>query len=45
MKTVSGEMDCEFQMNYINGMFIHGDGTGPAYSMTSVSGDVTLTRY
>ena len=45
MKTVSGEMDCEFHMNYINGMFVHGDGTGPAYSMTSISGDVTLTRY
>ncbi len=45
MKTVSGEMDCEFCMNYINGMFVHGEGDGPSYSMTSVSGDVSLERY
>ena len=45
MKTVSGEIDCEFPMNYINGTFVYGDGSGPSYSMTSVSGDVTLERY
>ncbi len=44
MKTVSGEMDCEFPVNYVNGTFIYGDGSGPAYSMTSISGDVWLAR-
>ncbi|MDE6590777.1 MAG: DUF4097 domain-containing protein, partial [Oscillospiraceae bacterium] len=44
MKTVNGEMDCEFRMNYINGMLIYGDGSGPSYSITSVSGDVSLER-
>ena len=45
MKTVSGEMDCGFPTNYVNGMFVYGDGSGPSYSMTTVSGDVTLERY
>ena len=45
MKTVSGEMDCELHMNYINGVFVYGDGSGPSYSMTSISGDVVLERY
>ena len=44
MKTVSGEMDCEFPVNYVNGTFIYGDGSGPAYSITSISGDVWLAR-
>ena len=45
MKVVSGEMDCEFPVNYANGVFVYGDGSGPAYSVTSVSGDVSLERY
>ena len=44
LMTTSGEIDCEFPMNYINGTFVYGDGSGPAYSMTSVSGDVSLER-
>ena len=44
MKTVSGEMSCAFPANYTNGMWVYGDGSGPVYSMTSVSGDVTLER-
>ena len=44
MKTVSGETDCGFHANYVNGVFIYGDGSGPSYSMTTISGDVTLER-
>lgn len=44
MKTVSGEMSCSFPVNYVNGVCVYGDGSGPAYSITSVSGDVSLER-
>ena len=44
MKTVSGELSSAFQANYVNGVFVYGDGSGPAYSMTSVSGSVALDR-
>lgn len=45
MKTVSGEMDCQFPLNYTNGVYAYGDGSGPAYSMATVSGDLSLERY
>lgn len=45
MKTVSGELGCSFPVNYVNGVCVYGDGSGPAYSITSVSGDVSLERY
>ena len=45
MKTVSGELDCDFPLNYVNGVYAYGDGSGPAYSMTTVSGDLSLERY
>ena len=45
MKTVSGELDCSFPVNYVNGMCVYGDGSGPAYSLTTISGDVTLGRH
>lgn len=44
MKTVSGELECGFPVNYVNGVCVYGDGTGPAWSITSVSGDVSLER-
>ena len=44
MKTVSGELSCAFPVNYVNGMAVYGDGSGPAYSITSISGDVSLER-
>lgn len=44
MKTVSGELSCSFPVNYVNGMCVYGDGSGPVYSVTSVSGDVSLDR-
>lgn len=44
MKTVSGELSSSFQANFVNGVFVYGDGSGPAYSMTSVSGSVALDR-
>lgn len=44
MKTVSGELHCSFPVNYVNGMAVYGDGSGPAYAITSVSGDVSLER-
>ena len=45
MKTVSGEMGCDFPVSYVNGAAVYGDGSGPAYSITSISGDVSLERY
>ena len=45
MKTTSGEFDCTFPMNYINGVFVYGDGSGPVYSMTTISGDISLERH
>ncbi len=45
MKTVSGEMECSFPVNYANGVCVYGDGSGPAYSLSSVSGSVELGRY
>ncbi len=44
MKTVSGELSCSFPVNYVNGLCVYGDGSGPVYSITSVSGDVSLDR-
>ncbi len=44
-KTVSGDVDFAFPVQYRGGCAIYGDGTGPAYSMTTVSGDVTVERY
>lgn len=46
MKTVSGELSCSFPVNYVNGTCVYGDCTGdhPVYSVTSVSGDVSLDR-
>lgn len=44
-KTVSGDVDLAFPFQYTGGCAVYGDGTGPAYSMTTVSGDVTLERY
>lgn len=45
MMTTSGEINCDFRMDYVDGKFVYGDGTGPAYSLTTISGDVTLERY
>lgn len=45
MKTVSGDMRCDFPVNYMNGQAVYGDGSGPVYSMNSISGDVSLERY
>ena len=44
MKTVSGEQSCEFPVSQVNGLHVYGDGSGPVYSMTSISGDVSLER-
>jgi len=44
MKTISGEISCAFHVNYINGVCVYGDGSGPAYSMSTVSGSVSLER-
>lgn len=44
MKTVSGEISCDFPVNYVNGVCVYGGGSGPAYSMTTISGDVSLER-
>lgn len=44
MKTVSGELSCEFPVDYVDGLHVYGDGSGPRYSMTTVSGDVSLER-
>ena len=44
MKTVSGEQSCEFPVSHVNGLCVYGDGSGPVYSMTSISGDVSLER-
>ena len=44
-KTVSGDMRFAFPFQYGGGGAIYGDGSGPAYSMTSVSGDLILERY
>ena len=45
LMTTSGEIDCAFRMNYINGTFVYGDGSGPCYSLATISGDVSLERY
>ena len=45
MKTTSGEFDSAFPMNYINGTFVYGGGDGPCYSITTISGDVSLGRH
>ncbi len=44
-KTVSGEMDLAFPFQYSGGRAIYGDGSGPAYSMNSISGDIGLGLY
>ena len=45
LKTISGELECEFPVNYNNGLCVYGDGSGPMYTMSSISGDVSLKRY
>ena len=44
-KTVSGEVDFAFPFQHQGGAAVYGDGSGPAYVMTTVSGDVALERY
>jgi len=44
-KTVSGDINLAFPFQYSGGRAVHGDGSGPAYSMTSVSGDIGLELY
>ena len=44
LKTISGELECEFPVNYNNGLCVYGDGSGPMYTMSSISGDVSLKR-
>ena len=44
-KTVSGEADFAFPFRYQGGAAVYGDGSGPCYSMTTVSGDLSLERY
>ena len=44
MKTISGELRCDFPINYVDGVCVYGDGSGPLYSMSTVSGDVSLKR-
>ena len=44
-KTVSGEVDFAFPFRYQGGTAVYGDGSGPCYSMTTVSGDLSLERY
>ncbi len=44
MKTISGELHCDFPINYVGGMCVYGGGDGPVYSITTVSGDVSLER-
>ena len=45
-KTVSGDVNFDFPFQYLRGgSAVYGDGSGPAYVMTTVSGDVALDRY
>ena len=44
-KTVSGDVDFAFPFQYQGGAAVYGDGAGPAYVMTTVSGSVSLDRY
>lgn len=44
-KTTSGDVDLAFPFHYDGRTAIYGDGSGPAYSMTTVSGDVSVERY
>ena len=44
MKTVSGDLDCDFPVDHIDGAAVYGGGAGPVWTMSSVSGDVTLER-
>ncbi|MDE6281273.1 MAG: DUF4097 domain-containing protein, partial [Oscillospiraceae bacterium] len=44
-KTVSGDANFAFPFQYRGGTAVYGDGSGPAYVMTTVSGDVALDRY
>ena len=44
-KTVSGDVNLDYPFRSENGRAVYGDGTGPAYVMTTVSGDVNLERY
>jgi len=43
-KAVSGDVDFAFPFQFSGGRAVYGDGSGPAYSMNSVSGDITLER-
>lgn len=44
MRTVSGETRSDFPLDYVNGIHVYGGGSGPVYSMTSISGNVSLER-
>ena len=44
-KTVSGDVDLAFPFQYQGSTAIYGDGSGPAYVMTTDSGDGALDRY
>ncbi len=44
-KTVSGETDFAFPLRYEHGLAVYGDGSGPCYSMTTISGSLSLDRY
>ena len=45
IQTVSGEVDFDFPFRYQGSTAVYGDGSGPCYSMTTVSGDLSLERY
>lgn len=45
MKTVSGDVDSEFPLDRGPGGVMGTTGEGPAYTVTSVSGDVELKKY
>ena len=42
--TVSGDTDFAFPFRFEGDAAIYGDGTGPAYSMATISGDVSVER-
>ena len=45
LKTVSGSVDYQFPLSWTGGVGVYGEGDRPAYTVTSVSGDVRLERY
>ena len=44
-KTVTGSVDFAFPFRYDGRTAICGDGSGPSYSMATVSGDLSVDRY